>query len=51
VYGFVGNWGWAIIIVTFLIKLVFYKLAETSGRSMARMRTVAPRMTVIQERY
>ena len=51
VYGFVGNWGWAIIIVTFLIKLVFYKLAETSGRSMAKMRTVAPRMKVIQERY
>jgi YidC/Oxa1 family membrane protein insertase len=51
VHGFVGNWGWAIIIVTFLIKLVFYKLAETSGRSMAKMRTVAPRMKTIQERY
>jgi len=31
VYGFVGNWGWAIIIVTFLLKLLFYKLTETSG--------------------
>jgi len=51
VHGFVGNWGWAIIIVTLLIKLVFYKLAETSGRSMAKMRTVAPRMKSIQERY
>jgi len=51
VHGVVGNWGWAIIIVTFLIKLVFYKLAETSGRSMAKMRTVAPRMKAIQERY
>jgi YidC/Oxa1 family membrane protein insertase len=51
VHGFVGNWGWTIVIVTFLIKLVFYKLAETSGRSMAKMRTVAPRMKVIQERY
>ena len=51
VHGFIGNWGWAIIIVTFLIKLVFYKLAETSGRSMAKMRTVAPRMKAIQERY
>ncbi len=51
VHGLVGNWGWAIIIVTFLIKLVFYKLAETSGRSMAKMRTVAPRMKAIQERY
>ena len=51
VHGFVGNWGWSIIIVTLLIKLVFYKLAETSGRSMAKMRTVAPRMKSIQERY
>ena len=51
IYGFVGNWGWTIIIVTFLIKLVFYKLAETSGRSMAKMKTVAPRLKAIQERY
>jgi YidC/Oxa1 family membrane protein insertase len=51
VHGYIGNWGWTIIIVTFLIKLVFYKLAETSGRSMAKMRTVAPRMKVIQERF
>lgn len=51
VHGVVGNWGWAIIIVTLLIKLVFYKLSETSGRSMAKMRTVAPRLKTIQERY
>jgi YidC/Oxa1 family membrane protein insertase len=51
VHGFVGNWGWSIIIVTLLIKLVFYKLSETSGRSMAKMRTVAPRLKAIQERY
>ena len=51
VHGVVGNWGWSIIIVTLLIKLVFYKLAETSGRSMAKMRTVAPRLKAIQERY
>ncbi|MCZ8131741.1 MAG: membrane protein insertase YidC [Steroidobacteraceae bacterium] len=51
VHKFVGNWGWAIIIVTLLIKLVFYKLAETSGRSMAKMRNLAPRMKDIQEKY
>jgi YidC/Oxa1 family membrane protein insertase len=51
VHGLVGNWGWAIIIVTFLLKLVFYKLTETSGRSMAKMRTIAPRIKSIQERY
>ncbi|HWK49342.1 MAG TPA: membrane protein insertase YidC, partial [Steroidobacter sp.] len=33
VYGVIGNWGWAIIIVTFLIKLAFYKLTAASGRS------------------
>ncbi len=51
IYEYVGNWGWTIIIVTFLIKLVFYKLAETSGRSMAKMKTVAPRLKAVQERY
>ncbi len=51
VHKFVGNWGLAIIIVTFLIKLVFYKLAETSGRSMAKMKTVAPRLKAVQERH
>ncbi len=51
VHRVVGNWGFTIIIVTFLIKLCFYPLAQTSGRSMARMRTLAPRMKLIQERY
>ena len=51
IYEFVGNWGLTIIFTTFLIKLVFYKLAETSGRSMARMKTVAPRLKAVQERY
>ncbi len=46
-----GNWGWAIIAVTFLIKLVFYKLTETSGRSMAKMRKLQPRLKALQERY
>ena len=48
---YVGNWGWAIIIVTFMIKLAFYKLTATSGRSMAKMRKLAPRMKALQERY
>ena len=51
VYGVVGNWGWAIIIVTFLIKLAFYKLTASSGRSMAKMRNLGPRIKAIQERY
>lgn len=51
VYSVVANWGWAIIIVTFLIKLVFYKLTAASGRSMAKMRNLGPRIKAIQERY
>jgi len=51
VHRFVGNWGLTIILVTLLIKLVFYKLSETSGRSMAGMRKLQPRMKALQERY
>jgi len=51
VHGFVGNWGLAIIFVTFLIKLAFYKLTESSGRSMAKMRNLQPRMKALQDRY
>ena len=46
-----NNWGFAIIAVTFLLKLVFYPLSEASGRSMAKMKLVAPRMKQIQELY
>ena len=51
VHSLVGNWGLAIIIVTILIKLVFYKLTEASGRSMAKMREIQPRMKALQDRY
>ena len=47
----VGNWGWAIIIVTMLIKLAFYKLTAMSNRSMAKMRRLAPRIKAMQETY
>jgi YidC/Oxa1 family membrane protein insertase len=51
IHGVVGNWGWAIILLTVLIKLVFYKLSETSGKSMAKMRKLQPRIKSLQERY
>ena len=50
-HGFVGNWGWAIVLLTLLVKILFYKLAETSGRSMAKMRKVAPKLEQLKERY
>jgi len=51
VYGLVANWGVSIIAVTFLIKLLFYKLTESSGRSMAKMRNLQPRLKLLQDRY
>jgi YidC/Oxa1 family membrane protein insertase len=50
-YEIVGNWGWAIILITVLIKLVFYKLSESSCRSMAKMRALMPKMQALKERY
>lgn len=50
-FGIIGNWGVAIMGVTILIKLAFYKLTEASGRSMAKMRKLQPRMKVLQDRY
>ena len=46
-----GNWGVAIILTTALLKLLFYPLSEASGKSMARMRTIGPRMKQLQETY
>jgi YidC/Oxa1 family membrane protein insertase len=51
VHAWFGNWGVAIILVTFLLKLVFYPLSETSGRSMAKMKMLAPRIKTLQETY
>jgi YidC/Oxa1 family membrane protein insertase len=47
----VGNWGWSIIFLTILIKLAFYKLSETSYKSMANMRQLAPRLQALKDRY
>ena len=46
-----GNWGVAIILVTVLLKLLFYPLSEASGRSMAKMKALGPRIKNIQETY
>lgn len=46
-----GNWGWSIVFVTLIIKLLFYKLSETSYKSMANMRKMTPRLQSIKERY
>ncbi len=47
----VGNWGWAIILLTIAIKLLFYPLSAASYRSMGKMRKLQPRMQTLKERY
>lgn len=47
----VGNWGWAIIALTVLIKLAFFPLSAASYKSMAKMKTIMPRMKRIQDQY
>ena len=51
IHSLVGNWGWSIIFLTMLIKLAFFKLSETSYKSMANMRKLAPRLKALKERY
>jgi YidC/Oxa1 family membrane protein insertase len=46
-----GNWGVAIILLTVLIKLIFFPLSAASYRSMAKMKLVTPRMQKIREMY
>ena len=51
IHGFVGNWGWSIILLTILIKLIFFPLSAASYKSMARMKEVQPRLVAMKEQY
>ncbi len=46
-----GNWGWAIILLTCIVKILFFPLSAAGYRSMAKMRVVQPRLLAIRERY
>jgi YidC/Oxa1 family membrane protein insertase len=46
-----GNWGWSIVLVTLMLKLLFYNLSAAGYRSMANMRRVQPRLLAIRDRY
>ncbi len=46
-----GNWGWAIILTTVMLKLLLYPLAAAQYRSMAKLRMVQPRMEALKARY
>ncbi len=51
IHQWVGNWGIAIILLTVLIKLLFYPLQEASYRAMAKMKVIAPKMQKLKEQY
>lgn len=51
IHSWVGNWGWSIILITLLIKLLFFKLSESSYRSMEKMKKLQPKIQAIQHRY
>ena len=51
IHGAIGNWGLAIMGVTFCIKLLFFPLSQASFKSMAKMRKIQPRLKELQERF
>ena len=51
IYDYVGNWGWSIILLTILLKIILYPLSAASLRSMARMRNLQPKLTRLKELY
>ena len=50
-YHLVGNFGIAILLVTVLVKLLFFPLANKSYASMAKMKSVQPQLAALKERY
>ncbi|GGU48492.1 membrane protein insertase YidC [Pseudomonas laurentiana] len=51
IHSLLGNWGWSIIVLTMLIKALFFPLSAASYRSMARMRAVAPKLASLKEQF
>ncbi|XXQ68331.1 membrane protein insertase YidC [Neisseriaceae bacterium B1] len=50
-HGLVGNWGWAIILLTIIVKAVLFPLNQKAYKSMAKMRTVAPKMEALKKKF
>ena len=51
VHGFIGNWGWSIVVLTILINLAMFPLRHKSVVSMKKMQEIQPQMKAIQDRY
>lgn len=50
-HALVGNWGWAIVLLTCVVKAAFFPLSAASYKSMAKMRKLTPRLTRLREQY
>ncbi len=50
-YQFVGNWGWAIILLTIIVRLILYPLSYKGMVSMQKLKELAPKMKELQEKY
>lgn len=51
IYEVVGNWGWSIVLVTVIIKILFYHLSAKSYRSMSSLKKLQPRIELLKERF
>lgn len=51
IYNVVGNWGWSIVLVTLVIKLLFFHLSAKSYRSMSALKNLQPKINALKERY
>ena len=51
IYSFVGNWGWAIILFTLLVKIILFPLSYKGMMSMQKLKDLAPKMKEIKEKY
>lgn len=51
IHNLVGNWGWAIIVLTVILKGIFFPLSAASYKSMAKMKLLTPRLTQLKERF
>ena len=50
-HNYLGNWGWSIVALVFLLKIAFYWLNATAYRSMAKMKAISPKVNDMRERY
>ena len=50
-HSWIGNWGWTIVVLTVIIKLLLFPLSAASYKSMAKMKNVSPRLQALREQY